>query len=54
MYGLFVRHVHLVVWHEHGRSHGGMVLSWGWSSSLPAKEWGEQALLPHELVEFEK
>jgi hypothetical protein len=44
MYGLsFVRHIHLVVWHEYGRSQGGMVLSWGY-----------RALLSHELVEFKK
>lgn len=29
-------HVHFVVWHEHCRSHGWLVLSWGWLSMLPA------------------
>jgi hypothetical protein len=30
------RHVHLVVTHEHGSIHGGMVLSCGWLSILLA------------------
>ena len=37
VYGLsLARHVHLVVRHEHGSIHGGMVLSCGWLSILPA------------------